>query len=124
MINLLKNIFNSNDGKERLLRYKKLVENNIRRYDKVDSDTVVNYLLRVIVEYMNFSETVQAFELVSKVQNNSLFEEIYRRISTDVTIESPLITIDNDRKDDIKDYIINRLGVEYNCPSILGMENV
>lgn len=88
-----------NDLEEKFFRYKKLVENNIFGYDKVD---VANYLLRVVVENLNFLEAVQAFESEHGVQNNLLIEEIYRRIASEVEVDIRSITIDNIHKDDIK----------------------
>lgn len=87
--------------KEKFLQYKNLIENNGRGYDKI---TIVNYLISVIVEYLNFSEAIQSVEKSQKKQDNSLIEKIYRKIESEVLQTHNSIIIDKIHEDDKKYY--------------------
>lgn len=89
----------SKELKERFLEYKKLVENNRMGYNKI---MIVNYLISVIVEHMNFLEAIQSFEKRQKIQNNSLIEEIYRKLESEVLQTHNSIIIDKIHEDDKK----------------------
>lgn len=101
------NLDKNSEIKEKFLRYKNLVESNNMGYDKI---LVVNYLISVIVNNMNFSEAVQALEITQGVQDNSLIEEIYRTIESEVSQNHHLIVIDKIPAEDRKYY--NREGME------------
>lgn len=90
-----------NEFRNRFCSYKKLVESNDMGYDRV---SMVNYLVFVIVECLNFREATQAFETKDKIQDNSLIEEIYRKIEAELLLDHRYIITDKIHEDDRKHY--------------------
>ncbi len=97
----------SNNQKDKFVRYKNLVENNSMGYDK---KTIATHIINVIVEYLNFIEAVQSLETIHCSQDNSLIEEIYRKVEIEVSQKHNVIVTDKIHEEDKKYYI--REGIE------------
>lgn len=98
---------NTKNQKDRFNRYIQFVTN---QDDKIQT---AKYLISIIVEYLNFYESIQSLECEHGTRDNSIIEEIYRKIAVDVNLQSETIRIDRIHEDDLKFYketkIENRL---------------
>lgn len=68
---------------DRFQRYLNLVNNNRLGYDPVQFAKI---LIKIIVEYLNYEEALQAFEKEYDIQDNSLIEEIYLKIERHLSL--------------------------------------
>ena len=83
--------------KARFRRYKDLIDNNSMGYNNIQ---VARYLSSIIVEYLNYKEAIQALEFEYKTQDNSLIEEIYRKVEWDLCLKHNVTLIEKIHDDD------------------------
>lgn len=83
---------------DRFQGYLNLVNNNRFGYAPVQC---VKILIKIIVEYLNYEEALQAFEKEYNIQNNALIEEIYLKIESYLFLNKKTNYIEESMKVDI-----------------------
>lgn len=91
--------------KEKFISYKKLIEDekNKNRIN-INEAIAAKYLTFLIVNYLNFSEALQAVESVENLEHNSNIEHIHKAIEDAVFQNHKIVVIDNINEDDKKYY--------------------
>ncbi len=123
MLDIVKKLVNDCTNKNFLLEknvqynplqeYIELVEKNSKEYDKIE---LAKILIAIIVEYLNYEESLQTIEKTHEAQNNSLIEEIYSKLMCNLELNNYTTAIEEVHPNDVKHYnnvqLLNRKPIE------------
>lgn len=100
-----------NDNEIRFNRYIDLIENNVMGYNKAK---VAGYLIALIVEYLNNCEAINSLEYEHTSPDNSLIEQIYKKIENDLSLDKRFSKFDEIHLEKVKTIEINSIPIILN----------